>query len=356
MSFLLFVIGPTGISGAYLFWKAADQFQSSAAFSVRSEEPAVPSAALSAFTQTGASATSDSAILFDYIRSQPLVELIDSKLDFSRIYNRRADDFVFSLGPDPSIEAKLDYWERMISLSLDTASGAIKLDVRAFDPEDARAVAREVVSASSDLVDKIRRKALDDTMRYAREDVAEAELRLRNMRARIREFRTANNIVDPATDIAGRMGVITALQSRLAAELVERELIAASTADDNSARIEETDRRITAIRNLIAAEEESINTLQSGERSLSSVAGELEEMLVDLEFSQDAYATALEAEKRSRAEARRKSRYVAVHIPPTLPQQSLYPRRWLLTGLVFTGLFAAWSVMVLVYYNIRDRS
>ncbi len=83
--------------------------------------------------------------------------------------------------------------------------------------------------------------------------------------------------------------------------------------------------------------------------------GEYEELLVDLEFSQTAYTAALIAEEQARAEARRKSRYLAIHIPPTLSQAPQYPQRFVLSALAGVFLFALWAVLALIGYNIRDR-
>ena len=83
--------------------------------------------------------------------------------------------------------------------------------------------------------------------------------------------------------------------------------------------------------------------------------GDYEELLVDLEFSETAYKAALASEEQARAEARRNSRYLAVHIQPTLSQEPQYPQRYILSALVVAFLFALWSVAVLIAYNIRDR-
>ena len=86
------------------------------------------------------------------------------------------------------------------------------------------------------------------------------------------------------------------------------------------------------------------------------MVGEYEKLLVDLEFSENAYTSALAEVEQARAEARRQSRYAAVHIQPTLAEESLYPQRELLVFIVFLIALAAWSVAALIFYNVRDRS
>ena len=55
------------------------------------------------------------------------------------------------------------------------------------------------------------------------------------------------------------------------------------------------------------------------------------------------------------AEARRKSRYLAAYIKPTLAQSSEYPRKEMLLGILTFFLISAWGIAILIYYSVRDR-
>ena len=57
----------------------------------------------------------------------------------------------------------------------------------------------------------------------------------------------------------------------------------------------------------------------------------------------------------AQAEARRKSRYLAAHIRPTLAETAEYPRRLVLMALVAFFSFGLWTLGVLIYYSVRDR-
>jgi capsular polysaccharide transport system permease protein len=357
LSFVLTVILPTGLGIAYLYTRAADQYYSSAAFSVRSEEFSSPIAALSVLTQIGTSSASDSAVLYDFIRAQPMVEKLDTELDFRTVFNRETEDVVFSLGPDPTIEDMVEYWEWIVDVSVDPTSGVVEVKAMAFRPEDSHRILQGILTASSSLVDDLSRIAREDTMKYALADLELAGGNLREMRRRIGEFRVANQMIDPSADANNQMGVISALQSELAKTLVDRAaLISYTSQAAGNQRLAEIDRRIAAIKNQIEEERAAVSGAADGRIGLSKVIGEYEELLVDLEFSEDAYTAARAAEDQARAEARRKNRYLAVHIPPTMAQESLFPRRWLLSGLLFACCFAAWGVLALIYYNVRDRS
>lgn len=354
-SFVLCVVVPTALACAYLWLVAADQYHSKAAFSVRSEEFSNPLEALGAFTQIGSSSASDAEILYDFIRSQPLVTQIDETLDLRALYRRHPEDWVFSLSGNASIEDLMAHWDRMVSVSIDSSSGVLTLEVHAFSPEDARQIAQTIIDRSGSLVDELSRIARQDSMRFAREDVSLAEERLRDIRRRVRIFRSENEMIDPTEFADAQVGVLAVLQEQLADALVSRDSVIRFAGKDDQ-RVLNLDRRIEAIRGQIEAERQRIGEKTGGPASLVETIGEYEELLVDLEFAQNAYQSALAADEQARAEARRKSRYVGVHIPPTLAEESLYPQRGVLAILVGLCALAAWSTAALIYYNIRERA
>lgn len=353
-SFAACVVLPFVASLYYLYFHAADQYHSRSAFSVRSEEAANPMELLGAFTQTGTASAPDSEIIYDFLKSQTLVELIDAELDLGTIYNRPRGDPLFTLGATPPVEDLLDYWERMVFSSVDSNTGVLEIEVRAFSSEDATRVAEAIIAHSQNLVEDLSLVARQDAMRYTFEDVAKAETRLKEIRRQIREFRSTYQIIDPEADAQSQIGIVGALQSRLADSLIELEMIS-SYSDGTDPRLPNIQRLVDAIRMQIENERAAVGGSSEDSKPLSVIIGEYEELLVDLEFAENTYTAALAAGEQARIEANRRSKYLAVHIPPTRAEGSIYPQRPLLSLLILACSFAAWGVLVMIYYNIRDR-
>jgi capsular polysaccharide transport system permease protein len=357
-SFLLLVALPFLAVTAYLFTRAADQYHSEAAFSVRSEEAGAASAGLlGALTQISSGSAPDAAILYEYIRSPEIVAALDADLDLRTIWNRAGGDWaegdpVFTLGADPTIEALHRQWRRMVAVSYDSATGIIDVVARAFTPEDARAIARAILAESSALVNALAEQAREDAVRFAREELAEAEDHLRDVRAELADFRQAHSLVDPSADVAGQSGLLNALNAELAQALVDRDVLTSYAAEGDQ-RVIQADRRIAAITERIEDERATLGvTGVAG--TLPELVGRFEELSLDLEFANQAYTQALAGLAAARAEARRQSRYLAAHVSPTLADTALYPRRTLLAGLAGLFLLLGWGTLMLVYYNVRD--
>ena len=359
LSFLVCVALPVAATTLYLYTRAADQYHSETDFSVRSAEIGASAAAglLGALTMVGGGSASDTDILFDYIRSQEMVQAIDAKLDLRTIYNRAGPlaggrDFYFSLGKAPSIEELTAYWNHMVTVDLDTQGGIIRVQALAFTPEDATAIANAILVESSALVNRLSVQAREDAVRFASEELTEKQAALKLQRGKIADFRRENRLVDPGADVAGQMGLLNALQGELAKAMVERDQLLSFVSKDDQ-RVVQADRRIDAIDKRIDAERSTLGTNGPG-TTLTDVVGVYEALKVDLEFAQAAYVQSLAAETAARAEARRQSRYLAPHVVPTSAEESLYPRRALLSGLVLLFLTIGWGILMLVYYNVRD--
>lgn len=352
-SFLLAVLLPAALTAGYLYLFAADQYHSEAAFSVRSEEFASPVAGLlGAITQVGSGSASEADILFDYIRSPAMIAAVGARVDLRGVFAGAADDPVFALQDDATAEDLGRYWGRMVHVAHDYQAGILSLRVEAFRPADARDIAQAILDESTRLVNDLSDQARRDAIRFASADLAEAETALRSLRAALADFRRTHRLADPAADVAGRMGVLGALEAELAQALVERDTVR-SYAEAEDHRVVQADRRIAAIGARIEAERESLGIGAPGE-ALPDVLGRYEELLTDIEFAQTAYTQALSNLALARAEARRQARYLAVHIPPTLAETALYPRRAMLSGLTALFLLLGWAAAAVVIYNVRD--
>ena len=352
-SFLLIVLLPAAITTSYLYTRAANQYHSVTAFSVRSEEVSAAAAGiLGAITQMGSGTASDISVIFDYIRSQKMVETADAKLDLRAMFNRQSKDFYFSLGKDAPIDKLLAYWRRMVSVDLSNA-GIIEVRVNAFSAQDAQVIAKEILAESSDVVNQLSDQAHEDAIRYSRAEMKLAEGRLRNVRQQLAAFRREHRMIDPSGDVKSQAEIVIALQSELARAMVDRDMLT-SYADAKDQRVVQADRRIAAINDRIEAERASVT--EEGGDALPDVVGAYEALKVDMQIASTAYTHTLASLAAAEAQAQRQTRYLAPHIQPTLAEESLYPRRMTLALMTTLFLAIGWGVMLLIYYNVRDNN
>lgn len=356
-AFALIVALPTALATLYLFLVAADRYGARVAFSVRSHEGAAPVEFLGGLTQIGQSGTmTDTRILYDFLQSREAVEAVGARLPLELYFDREPSDWVFGLGEDRTAEDLTEHWNGAIDVALEPSSGILDVEVRAFRPEDAEAIAAAVLDASAALINRLTEAAREDAVAHARGELAEAEERLRGIRRRLRSFRDSEQDVDPAANAQATLDLVAGLERELADAQVELGLLAGL--GRGATRVRLLEARIATLERRIAAERTRLGAgaATPAGRPLAQVVGDFEELVVDRDFAEQAYTLALATYEQAVAEARRRQRFLAVHVPPSMPERSDYPDRPLLVLAVFALATALWGTAVLIAWNVRDRT
>lgn len=355
-SFCCFVILPILLAAWYLYTRAADQFASTVGFSVHAEEMKSPLEIFGGFGDLSGSASSDADILYEYVRSQELISRIDAELDLRDMFSGSESDWIFSFDPADPIEDLVSYWNRMVRVDYDKSTGLIEIRVLAFNAEDAEKLAAAIFDECARMINELSDIAREDLTRYAQEDLDDARARLVEARQELTEFRSRTQIVDPKADVQTQMGLLGSLEEQEATALIELDLLKKTTRDSDL-RISLAEQKIGVIRERISEERRRFGMESDGSTrgAYAMVVSEFERLSADREFAEAAHQTALASYYTALAEARRKSRYLAAYIAPTRAESAEYPRRALLVATVAAFAIVGWSVMVLIFYSIRDR-
>ncbi|MEM1302431.1 MAG: hypothetical protein AAGH17_07605, partial [Pseudomonadota bacterium] len=199
-------------------------------------------------------------------------------------------------------------------------------------------------------------RARRDATAFARTEFDQAQSDLRAARLAVTQFRARTQMVDPSADIRGRMGVVSSLQSQLAQAMIDYDALVAANRPNRDFARQEAENRITIIRDLITQERAALTTEPTAAgTSYAGVVAEFERLNVDLGFAQDAYVAARAALNMAEAEARRTTRYLAAHIPPTRAESASFPQRFVLLGLLAGALCLIWAISSILIAAIRDR-
>ncbi|WP_315900554.1 sugar transporter [Maritimibacter alkaliphilus] len=373
---MLVVLAPLAVTVFYLFAIAKDQYATTFGFAIRSENTSMASNLLGGLASlSGASSSSDTEILYEFIQSRALVEEVQQELDIARLYSEPKTDPYFAYHEGGSIEELVGYWQKMVHVShaASSSSGLLEITVKAFQPEDALNIANAIVASSTEMINRLSSVARDDATRYAREDLDLALDRLKTAREALTRFRSTNRIIDPSASLEGQLGLLNSLEARLADAIIQQNVLL-QTAQENDPRVVQLRNQIPVIQRLIEGErrkfglgsdpsaapssdndaEIDTGSVPDGE-DYSKIVGEFERLSVDVEYARQSYIAAQTAMDSAIAEAQRKSRYLATYAPPALPSSPEYPRRMQLSLMTAAFLTLLWSVGVLIYYSLRDR-
>ncbi|WNZ53944.1 hypothetical protein QT397_00815 (plasmid) [Microbulbifer sp. MKSA007] len=301
----------------------------------------------------------------DYLEGREVVERLSLDLNIIDHFANNNIDFIYRLDTQLPVEELVSYWQSMISTSFDNTSSIIEVEVQAFTPEMTEKIATQVLAYGSELVNTLSQNARRDAVKFAEEEVRRAELRLKIIRMRMKEFRSAESSIDPTKNAEVQIELIAGLEKQLL-DTRSRLATLVGTIDESSPTIRQLRKQEDVLIKQILRKRDEISgkepvhleqTEGNTDRlsSLSSLLANYEELVVEQEFAQQAYTAALAGLERSRAEADRQQRYLAVFNPPSKPEEAIYPRRLINTLILFLGLLAVWALCTVITYSIRDH-
>lgn len=367
LSFLLMVVAPIALAGWYLWERAIDRYVSVAAFSVRTEEAGSAFEILGGLASMGSSSSTDTDILYDFIQSQEMVVRINEHVDLRELWAKAdpAVDPVFAYHPPGTIEDLVTYWNRVVKVYNDSATGLIRIEVQAFEPQDAHLIAGLIYEESSLMINRLSAIAQEDATRFSRQELEEAVERLKEAREAVTLFRNRHQIVDPTASMQSQMGILSSLEQELAATLIDLDILRQTTSA-NDPRIVQAERRIEVIEARIREERNKLGiggSILPGQQegagelgnAFANLVGEFERLIVDQQFAEQSYAAARSTFDAAVSESRRQSRYLAAHVRPTLPERAVQPERFTLLALVALFSFLVWAMLTLAYYALKDR-
>jgi capsular polysaccharide transport system permease protein len=356
VSFLIVVALPVILAAVYYFLVAADQYVSEFRFALRSVEPARSEAG--AFLQGNVAPSPigvDSYAIVQYIASRDIVDDLGKTIDLREMFSRPEADWLVRLELPVSIEELVRYWKNQVDAFFDATNGTIVVRARAFTPVDAFRLAQGVLASSERLVNDLSNRARRDTLRHSEKEVRRAEKRLRTALARLEEFRDREGVIDPrkAADAT------QALAGRVRDELVRADTELATLKHymrTDAPSVKMLEARIQSLQaQRHSVESEVTDSERSRSEVLSRSMGLYERLESERAFAEKSYQHALEALDRSRMNADRQQVYIAGFVQPSLPEDSLYPRRLRSVGAISVICFAVWGIGGITAKSVRDH-
>ena len=352
---LIAVLLPAFLSLFYFGLWASPMYIAEARFAVRgSETSGAASGLASLLLPSGAAVGVDAHIVAEYIQSPDIMEAIDGDVGIFKHFSSRDYDLISRLASDATRDDRLSYWKWAVKPSFDPETGIIALRVKAYDPTTAQGLAEAVLAKSEALVNAMSRRAQDDAITLAMNELKTAETRVRKAQEAMRAFRDRSGMLDPASTAGGLQGIVSQLESD--AVKIRAEIAEASTYMSKDAPA------LVGLRARLAAVEKQLTSeklrLAGGAHpgSLTSFAGEYEDLQTENEFARQQLVSAMTSLEAARVKAEAKSRYVVAFQIPALPDESLYPRPFLFAAYAFVGALVLVGLCSLIIAAVREHA
>jgi capsular polysaccharide transport system permease protein len=360
VSFVVVVLLPVLAAAVYYLAIAGDQYVAEFRMSLRTvDAPRVEPILLLGGDTAHTSAATESQIVAQYIASRAIVDELDPRLDLRRMFSPPAADFWSRLWLPASIEQLVRFWRNQVDPFYDTTTGTIIVKVRAFSAADALTLAQAIVASSERLVNELSVRARRDAVGQAEGEVGAAETRLKAALSAIQDFRDKQGLIDPGKSVDATTTLATKLRDDLLKANAELATLKSYMHDDAptvrvlKARIRSLETQQRALSHELTASRVPQSPVPAP--ALSQALGSYETLEAERKFAEAAYQHALEGLDKARDNANRQHIYIESFVPPSLPEMSLYPRRWRTLGTVALIAFAIWAIGSLAVQSIRDH-
>jgi len=346
---------PTVFSVVYYGLVAAPRYVSETRFIVRGVHGDRAAPGLESLMQAfGIARSSDDAnVILEYLASRDAVSGLEAKLPLRQIYGREDADRLARF-PRPlfgdSFERLFWYYRDRVKAVSDSDTGIMTVTAQAFRPDDAQAIARQLLSQAEALVNAMNARLEGDTVRSAETVVAEATKAVMKAHEEVTRFRNAETVVDPSQNAVAQLSTISDLSGEV--DRVLAQIAESGKVSPSSPAVEALKAKADALTAQIASEQKAL----AGSHSAVADKVSSYERLILLRNLADASLEAATASlTAARADARRQHVYVEVIAAPNLPDEATEPERLRSIATAFAVSAAGLAVFWLIAVGVREH-
>ncbi len=345
---------PTALAAVYYGWLVQPQYESVTAFTIQSADGGGGTSALQLLVAAvPGSATRDVMLVQEYAESRDMLQILIRDHRWVEHYSKPSVDYLSRLDHDATFEEQYDYYIDHITLEHDSHSGVLTLKVRAFSRQKAHELGQAILDASEHMVNDLNDRARRDRIELARREVGRAERRLSTARQALREAQAEQGELDPRSSAAAVLEIRSHLEGELAVARAELTTLSATLQRDAPALVEQR-HRVAALQRQI--DEQNQRLSGGGGEGINNVIATFEPIVIEKEFAERAYSSAMTSLELARVDASRQHRYLVRIAGPSRPDDPAYPRFWYSMLTVIVLSFFLLGIGTLLIASVREHA
>lgn len=345
---------PTLLASIYYGSLVQPRYESVTTFTIQSSDGAMGGSALQLLVASvPGTASRDVMLVQEYARSRDMLALLIRDHAWAEHYSDPDMDYFSRLPADASFEDQYDFYLEHIELEHDSTSGVLTLSVQAFSREKAQQLGQAILDASEQMVNELSERAREDRIELSQAEVTRAERRLSKARQDLRELQAQRGDLDPTRSAASVIEVRSRLEGELAIARAELSTLSATLQNDALPVIEQR-RRVAALQRQIDEQNQRLSGTEG--EGIGDTIASFEPVVIEKEFAQRAYESALTSLELARVDAARQHRYLVRIAGPSQPEDPAYPRFWYAVLTVLALSFALLGIGTLLIASIREHA
>lgn len=293
------------------------------------------------FGGVGSASGEDAQYLREFIHSRDLLDRLDQELDFRKEFALKGLDVVAMLPPWASKEDFLELYRKRVEIGFDEKTGVLTIVTHGSTPEFAKRFNQAVLKESERFINELSHRVAREQVEFANEELLRARKTLDEARSKLIDYQNTRNILDPVAAAEVTSRVIAELEAQAAAKEVELNTLNGMLQND-AAQVVALRQTVAGLRQQIVTEKKKLTSTKGG--ALNKVAAEYLDYRGMVDFHVDVYKIALATLEKTRLEAARKVKSLAVLSNPRKAEEAEYPRR--------AHILAAWLFTLCLLYGL----
>ena len=202
----------------------------------------------------------------------------------------------------PPAEDLLRYWNSMVTVTTEPASGLVNVAVRAFTPQDAVDIAAAIRRNSEALVNRLQERPRTDLVDKSQAEVRAARTQAAEAREAVTRYRNAQASVDPLDTARSVAGNVAELNRELVALDVEL-TTAKATMGPNAPNIANLQARRDSVKEQIRGLERRIASVDASDRTAAALLVDYDRLEIERTLAEKQVSVAERILDQVRAES-----------------------------------------------------
>jgi len=355
--FALFTGVPTVLTLLYMLILAHPVYQAETKLIVRENKETsssiIPGLAASLLGTGAQTSVEDAYILTAYLHGSQFIDLADQRLGLKAHFRTPVFDPLHTLKKNPMAEEFYDYIRERVVLHIAADSNIVSVSTQAFSPEMAQAFSKLIIEESEKAINTLNTRMVDAQTSLAKRELAQSQATLLEKRRQLLQFQTTHAMVNPESEVTSHLSNVAGLDAKLVEKRTELRT------KEQYLRPESFE--IRAIQQVITAldsqrQHETGTLVTSGGQSMAATLLAYEDLKLQTEFAQQAYASAFALMESSKLAAGRQEKFLLMIEAPGLPEEPAFPLPLQATFTVFATAAVIFGIGRLMLCTIRDHS
>ncbi|MEZ9657995.1 lipopolysaccharide biosynthesis protein [Vibrio sp. 10N.261.52.F3] len=356
--FILLVVLPTAIFAFYQNFWATERYDSQALVIVQQPDGmATMDASMALLTGLGGSSSmvSDTELVKAYIYSNDMLSYLDESIQLREHYSQKHIDFFSKMFESDSREDFVAFYEKHISVYIDSKSNVVHINAQAFNPEFSRKLTQTIVERSEWYINSIGHQLAEAQLEFIKGEHQLVQDTLELAQRNLLQFQQRYNLLDPTAEGMAMQQIAYTLEGQISIKEAELKGLK-GVMSKNAPQVVSLENELNALRHQLINERNKLS--QDNELSIpvSEILAGYADLKIKMELALKAYTSSQISLEKARVEAYRQLKFLIVVERATKPEDNKYPDAFYnvtLFALVAAMLFAIGRIIFLVIQELK---